>query len=388
MFATPTLPVRFALAGTIAMAAAMGIGRFVYTPLLPGMMDALGLSASDAGLIASSNYLGYLIGALLAAGNWPTGRERLLMMAALAANALLAGAMGLTDAFAAVLAIRFAAGIASAFAMIFTVSIVFSHLAAARRTDLQAVLFAGVGVGIAVSSLMLLALIAWQPQWQAGWFWSAGLSAAACAAVAMMIDRGPIAQAGQRAEPPMPRTRPLVRVIIAYALFGMGYVVTATFLVAIIRASEGSHQFEALVWLVTGLTVVPSVFVWNRLARRVGVTRTYAIGCAVEAVGVTASVAIGGSIGPLLAGMLLGGTFVAITAFGLQAARLMAPLSPRRVLALMTAAFGVGQILGPILAGIVAQRAGSFVLPSLGAAVVLLLSGWSAWSAGPAPKAA
>ena len=97
-------PLRFALAGMIAMAVAMGIGRFVYTLILPGMMDGLGLTAADAGLIASANYLGYLVGALLAAGGWASGRERTLMLAGLAGTALLCAAMGLTESLATFLA--------------------------------------------------------------------------------------------------------------------------------------------------------------------------------------------------------------------------------------------------------------------------------------------
>ncbi|TIU40971.1 MAG: YbfB/YjiJ family MFS transporter, partial [Mesorhizobium sp.] len=109
---------RFAFAGMIAMAIAMGIGRFVYTPILPGMMQELHLSPADAGWIASANYLGYLVGALAAAGGWAHGRERLLMLAGLGASAVLAALMGLTEAMAAFLAIRFLAGLASAFVMV------------------------------------------------------------------------------------------------------------------------------------------------------------------------------------------------------------------------------------------------------------------------------
>ncbi|MGB3390899.1 MAG: YbfB/YjiJ family MFS transporter, partial [Pseudaminobacter sp.] len=61
-------------------------------------------------------------------------------------------------------------------------------------------------------------------------------------------------------------------------------------------------------------------------------------------------------------------------------------LAPRRALALMTAAFGVGQILGPIIAGYAAEWSGSFTAPSIGAAICLLLAAAISWSAGPAPK--
>ena len=118
---------------------------------------------------------------------------------------------------------------------------------------------------------------------------------------------------------------------------------------------------------------------------RLGLTATFALACVVEAVGVVASVSLGGFAGPLLAGVLLGGTFIAITALGLQAGRLMAPQAPRRALALMTASFGAGQILGPILAGLLADWTGSFVAPSIGAAIVLMLCAAIGYDAGRKP---
>ena len=379
-------PLRFAFGGLIAMAIAMGIGRFVYTPILPGMMDELGISAADAGLIASANYLGYLVGAVMAAGGWAEGRERSLMLTGLGASAVLAGMMGLTESLGLFLLIRFVAGLASAFVMVFLASIVFSHLAIGRRNDLQALHFGGVGVGIALSAAMMFILIVMAADWQVGWFWSAALSAVGFIAVAFLIDRGPVVTGPAGPEPNLPASSPLAKIIIAYGLFGFGYIVTATFLVAIVRQGDAGRQFEAIVWLVTGLAVIPSVFFWNRIAVRFGVTATYVAGCFVEAIGVAASVSMGGVAGPLLGGFLLGGTFIAITALGLQAARTLAPRATRRVFAVMTASFGLGQILGPIFAGLIAGSTGSFVLPSMVAAVALLTSGLIAWSAGPSPK--
>lgn len=382
MNASPS-PLRLALAGMVALAVAQGIGRFVYTPILPGMMEGLHLTPADAGWIASANYLGYLIGAFAAAGDWAHGRERLLMFAGLAATAVLAGLMGLNETMAAFLLIRFLAGLASAFVMVFMASIVFSHLAEAGRGDLQALHFGGVGVGIAVSSALLAILVSEHADWAAGWLWSGALSAVGLVVVMLLAGSATPANGVDGPEPALPKDRSLAKMIVAYGLFGFGYVVTATFLVAIVRQGGGGRVFEATVWMVAGLAGFPSTWFWQKLAGRIGLYAAYAATCLIEVVGVTASVAVKGAAGPLIAGVLLGGTFIAITALGIQMGRLLAPRAPRRIFAVMTAAFGLGQIVGPIAAGLLAQASGNYTLASIMAAAALLASGIIAWSAAP-----
>ena len=382
MNASPS-PLRLAFAGMIALAVAMGIGRFVYTPILPGMMEALHLTPADAGWIASANYLGYLVGALAAAGGWAHGREPMLMFASLVASALLAGLMGLNETVAAFLVIRFLAGLASAFVMVFMSSIVFSHLAEADRGDLQALHFGGVGLGIAASSALLAVMVTEHAHWSAGWLWSGAISLAGLLLVVLLAGSARPANGVAGREPELPRDRPLTKMIVAYGLFGFGYVVTATFLIAIVRQGGGSRVFEASVWMVAGLAGFPSTWLWQKLAGRIGLYSAYAASCLIEVVGVTASVAVKGAAGPLIAGILLGGTFIAITALGIQMGRQLAPRAPRRIFAVMTAAFGLGQIVGPIAAGLLAQASGNYVAASIMAAVALLLSGVIAWSAAP-----
>src|SRR5690606_33454168 len=121
-------PVALASGGALALLVAMGLGRFVYTPILPAMMAGLGLSASDTGLIASANYLGYLLGAVLASGGWGRGRERVILLVSLTATAVLSAAMAATTSLALFLVIRFAAGLGSAFSFVFVAAIAFPRL--------------------------------------------------------------------------------------------------------------------------------------------------------------------------------------------------------------------------------------------------------------------
>ena len=142
-------------------------------------------------------------------------------------------------------------------------------------------------------------------------------------------------------------------------------LVQSTFLVAIVRGGHAIRALEPVIWLVVGATAAPSLALWTWVGARIGVARAFALACLVEAVGVAASVLWIAAPGVVLAAALLGGTFVGITALGLDGARRLTRGDSRRVLALMTAAFGLGQIVGPAFAGFLFDRTGSFVPSSL-----------------------
>jgi predicted MFS family arabinose efflux permease len=363
-----------ALGGLIALAAAIGIGRFVYTPILPAMIEALGLSKSAAGLIASANFLGYLLGALLAALPSLRGSRRAWLIGSLLVSALTTAGMGLAKTMAPFLALRFLGGGASAIVLVLASALVLERLAETRRTGLSALHFAGVGSGIAVSAVLVAAMLSAGQNWQSLWLASGVVSLIAAIAVALLVNEGTMPESHASPRPGRTADLHLVRLVVAYGLFGFGYVITATFLVAIVRGSPAIRPLEPVIWVVFGLAAAPSVALWARIATRFGIPATFAAACVVEAVGVLASVAWPSEIGTFLAAILVGGTFMGLTALGLVRARTLAFGDPRRVLALMTGAFGLGQIIGPTFAGLVSDQLGSFTVPSMTAVVALLVA--------------
>ncbi|GAB4355316.1 MAG: YbfB/YjiJ family MFS transporter [Kiloniellaceae bacterium] len=364
--------VAVAFGGCIALATAMGIGRFVYTPILPFMVEGLGLSQAEAGIIASANFLGYLLGALAAAkASLPGGRRRWFLVA-LAISALTTGAMAAEAAVPLFLLLRFASGVASAFVLVFASALVLDRLAAAGRPGLSALHFAGVGVGIAGSAVLVAALAAEGVGWRGLWLASGALALAGLVVVLRLVpaeqEPPPLPRASTR-RPPNPR---LVALIVAYGLFGFGYVITATFISTLVRLTPELQWLEPYVWLTVGLAGIPSVAVWGWVARRIGNGRGFAVACLVEGIGVALSVLGSGAAAVLFAAALLGGTIMGITALGLVHARSLSSGDPRRSIALMTAAFGLGQMIGPSFAGFAYGIGDSFLLPTLVAAGALL----------------
>lgn len=359
--------------GMVTMAAVMGIGRFVYTPILPVMVEALGLTKSQAGLIASANYVGYLVGAIVAMANVPGGKRR-WFLGALVASVSTTAAMAVVDTLPVFIVLRFVGGVSSAFGFIFSAALVMERLGALNRSELSWMHFAGVGVGMTISAAVVALLAEFSFGWRAMWTASALLSLCAAAFAVALVPKGGAAAGSAPVGAGAPQPRALATIVLAYGLFGFGYIITATFIVAIVRGTAEVRALEPFVWMVVGLAAIPSVYFWGRVAARIGALRAYALGCLVEAVGIAASVLWVTPVGILFAAVCLGGTFAGVTALGLMASRTMTVGDPSRVVATMTVAFALGQIVGPIVAGYAFDLTGSFAPSSLAAAGALGVS--------------
>lgn len=359
----------FALAGLLALAAAMGIGRFALTPILPVMA----LSPQEAGVLAGANFAGYAVGALLAGYLSFSLSPRQLFLAALGVSAATTFMMALPAPFAVLCVIRFFGGVASAGVLVNASAVILSRVSA-HHPGLVSLHFAGVGTGIAFSALF----IGWRIEAGAGdgelWLLSGAASLVLLFGCWRLLPATPgeaVAAADVSASS-LKKTGRLYPAVIAYGLFGFGYIITATFLAVIIRENPTMDGWENIAWFVVGITAAPSIAFWSAVSKRIGPAGALALAFVVEAVGVASSVLADGIAAALISAAFLGGTFMGITALGLQYAREKSRLSTPKTLGIMTASFGTGQFAGPLFAGTLAAATGSYSLPSLIASAALL----------------
>lgn len=366
-------PVAIVVGGACALVAGMGIGRFAYTPLLPFMQRDTGLTIAAAGYLASANFVGYLAGALLAMAAARAHRGR-WFGCGLVLSVATTLAMAATESTWLLGVIRAASGVASAWVLIHGSAIVLDTVARAGKPNLFSILYAGVGFGIA-GTAALVEVMSRADATSATMWLVIGLAAALFALPALAVRDPATAAAAHGAidlpSPTAAERRALAWLTAAYGSLGFGYVITATFLVVILRGRPDWKAYEMLAWMCVGLAGAPSNYVWMRIAQRIDPYRAMIAAFLLEAIGVLAAVS-GSSLALVMLGaLLLGGTFMAITALGLTTGRVLARGDSGRVVGRMTAAFGLGQIIGPAVAGWLAERSGSFVLPSLLAAATL-----------------
>ena len=384
-----------ALAGLASLAVAMGIGRFAFTPLLPMMLNDRVIDLAGASWLASANYFGYLVGALLCVAQpwlWsrfealPPFRTAAWVRGGLVATVLLTLAMAL-PLRAAWPALRFGAGVASGIVFVFTSGWCLARLAERNAPALGGVIYAGPGAGIVLSGFVSSGMVALHWRAASGWLLF-GTLAAVLTALVWPVFR-------PTAAPPPPAPHPVADAIagvaaggkgwraqmawlnVAYGIAGFGYIITATFLPVIARQALPGSVWLDFFWPLFGIGVTAGALLATRMHALADLRWLLAGGYLVQAAGIAVTVLVPNLVGFALGSLLVGLPVTAISFFSMQEVRRLRPVRAAPSMGLLTAMYGVGQIAGPqlvaLLLGLSASQAAGFTLALEVAAAALLV---------------
>ncbi|OME75908.1 MFS transporter [Paenibacillus sp. FSL A5-0031] len=363
------------IGGFVMLITAMGIGRFSYTAILPLMQSQTHLSAIESGYLAGSNNLGYLMAAFGAGFITWGSRRAYHLRVQLVLCIISTGLMGIASSFFLWMILRFLGGISSGLIFVLSSSLVLDALFSDNRVKWAGIFYGGVGTGIALTGLLtpVLSFFTWRGTWL-------GLSIV-CIALIVPVWRfirddktKPIAQNANSTSSSPENPSIFGWLLVAYGLEGLGYIVSATFLVAMVKQMPHISDFADYSWIIVGIAAIPSTVLWSWWASKAGYIHPLIIALILQACGVIMPVWLPNIFGVILGSVLFGGTFMGISMLAIAAARMVRPSSGNKAIALMTGFFGIGQIIGPIGAGKVMEVAHSYSLSLILATLVLVIA--------------
>ena len=362
-------------AGIFSLILVLGVARFAYTPLLPVMQQQAGLGLAEAGWLAALNYAGYLSGALIASLISDLVLKDRLYRIGLGLAVVTTAMMGLSSDPWVWMLSRFLAGLSSAAGLLLGTGLILNWLIRHGHRPELGIHFAGVGLGIAGCSIAVWAMSGGL-DWQQQWFAFTGIACLlAVPALAWLPppDNTGLTKSGQPMvdQPPSPLFLRLF--MAAYFCAGFGYVVSATFIVAIVDRLPGLAGQGALVFLAIGLAAAPACINWDLIARRTGDLNALIIAALLQIVGIILPVAVGGLYATLFGALLFGGTFIGMVSLVLTMAGRYYPTRPAKMMGKMTLSYGVAQIVGPLIVGALAGRLGSYAAGLYVAAGVMVV---------------
>jgi len=359
------------LTGIAALTIAVGIGRFSYTPILPYMISELNLTTTEAGLIASSNYLGYLLGSLIPIFPQFPKNIRSIFIYSIFISIISLFAMGLTNTFEVFILIRFIHGVFSAFVLILGTSLIVSHVQKKGKLFLGTAHFSGVGLGMALSAIVVSYLGFLNFTWDELWF-SIGILAIMLSF--QIIKYTPIQKAEVKYNLNSKNKTNLgfSLITISYGLYGFGYVAFGTFISTMSRLTPGLEKTEPYVWFVVGVTGIPSVFFWNWFGSKIGNDIGLFLANLILGLGVLFSVLINNEFGIFISCILFGLSFVPITSMCLLEGQKRFSGSFIVSTAILTFSFSIGQMIGPYLSGILTDYYGSFFFSMIISGIILI----------------
>ena len=385
---TITNETAIALIGLYCMAVVMGFGRFLFTATLPDIMSQLSLTTTIAGWLASVNYIGYFIGALIAMFvphrltwqmliSW-TGVSIVTSMLLVMPN------MPLSLWYS----IRLLAGIASGVGMILGSSFVIQRFSMARRSILSGLHYAGIGVGISASAILTWWLLALGYHFERIWLIAAIISLPLLwllYAIRPLNDDEVLSAKRATPVPSLPKnklssiyqtyinfkrslyeavsghTKAIILLSLSYVLAGFGYITSATFLPVMAAQRLATQTYAGLlIWLVVGLFAMLSNPIWGALAKRIGEVNTLIGLTILQAIGMFLPLWFDGAPGLYANAVILGLTFVGIVSMTLVTIKNINPAYSNLLMGLATLAYSVGQFIGPLVTVALAGKDGNF----------------------------
>lgn len=361
------------IAGMFCLTIAMGIGRFAYTPLLPLMQEAEQFSSILAGNLASVNYIGYFVGALVAGMFLKRSTNRLFLFLLLnLATTLFMGATANTVIW---MALRFFSGLTSGLVFVFASSIVIDEISKVGKSSLSGILYGGVGLGIFLSGL-LVSLLPNASFWEIGWYVLGGL----CISLFIFIVlgfrgiSGEIVAVKQAIPTESVQKMSLKRLYFSYGCEGFGYIICATFLISMITSFEFFTWHPALVWAAVGLAAIPSCMIWAKLGSSFGNIIALRGAYVLQMIGIILPILVKHDVAAVIGAILFGATFMGITTLTITIGKELSVGSSTKVISGLTAIYGIGQILGPALSGLLAFFLDGYEGAMMVSAVVLFVA--------------
>ncbi|MDQ3058955.1 MAG: YbfB/YjiJ family MFS transporter [Pseudomonadota bacterium] len=353
---------RVIFAGICALILTVGLARFAYTPMLPIMREQAGLSHLAGGWLATVNYAGYMSGALLAASISDLGKKFVLYRLGLVIAVLSTAAMGLTDDVLMWAGLRFVAGFSSTAGLLLASGLVLNWLMRQGHRPELGLHFMGLGLGIVVSGSAVSVMVEWLT-WERQWMGLGALGLVFFLPAWCWLP-APVALQATAAKPASTPAAPTRRwmwlLIAAYFCAGFGFVISATFIVAILVKLPLLAGKGGWVWVIVGLAAAPSGFMWDRIARSAGQIRALMMAYGLQTVSIVLPVMTDSAALNVIGAILFGATFVGIVSLTLTLIGRHFPANPAKAMARMTLSYGVAQIFAPAMAGYIATATGSY----------------------------
>lgn len=342
-------------AGAMVLLVVHGLGRFVYTPLLPHLVDDGQFGAGEGAAVATWNYLGYLMGALLAIRWHRVDQIRTLLPVSLAVHVATTLILTQTDHLTVISATRWLNGVANGIVFVQAPALILEWLVLRNRAAMSGLVYIGVGLGLLLSSGVVSGSNDWLQG--AGRWWPVALLSVPLAwwgAARLMALELPVRQ-GAASGKPVKTTTPLldrasIPLFLSYAGAGLGYILPMTFLPLLAKLQlPPGHWLLNGTWLIVALVTIPAPWLWNRLGARLGDLPALKLNFIIQLAGVLAAVVLPSEIGLILCAALVGSTFLGTVLLTQRIGRALHPHQGPRLSAAMVALYGFTQMVGPWL---------------------------------------